>query len=50
MGMEKAERQSEHQDQRSKERQLAQAGFPIAPAKIKIETGASEMSDRDESV
>src|ERR1700721_4073670 len=50
MGMEKAGRPSQTEDQRGEENQFAEAGFPIAPAKVKIKTGPSEPADGHESI
>src|SRR5579862_6541463 len=50
MGMQKTQSQPKRDDQRSKESQPAQSRLPIAPAKVKIESGPAKPTDHHESV
>src|SRR5208282_945189 len=50
MRMKKAQRQSQPEDQRCEENQLAQSGFPVTPAEVEVKAGAGELADGEESV
>src|ERR1700730_14882997 len=48
--MDEAERQSQSQNYGRKKEQLAQSGFPVAPAQMKVESGAAQLPDRQKTI